>query len=270
MVTATTKHDSIHSLLQSENGGTAEAVREDVGALALVACCHMTAAAASDESIARGGGCSKPASGRADSRSMRCSPTLRRPRSRPLLSCAGCHGKDGRGRSVAGIDPPDITWQNLTKPYALQARIGRSRLPYTEALVLRAVVTGRDSSNQLLGPAMPRFRLTPRDGADLLAYMRELGTTTDPGVTAQGITLGIVLPREGLHDAVRLALETYSEDVNRAGGVFGRRIAFAFIDSAAAPDPSQGPFDHTILAALVGDNADAAREVAALVDRGGC
>jgi len=118
---------------------------------------------------------------------------------------------------------------------------------------------------------MPRFRLTLRDGADLLAYMRELGTTADPGVTAQAITLGVVLRRqglrEGLHDAVRHALETYSDDVNRAGGVFGRRIAFAFIDSAAAPGPSQAPFDQTILAALVDDNADAAREVGALADR---
>jgi Periplasmic binding protein len=237
------------------------------GLLALVACCHMTAAAASDESIARGRRLFETgtgASGQPVDAALADSST---PIAGSLLSCAGCHGKDGRGRSVAGIDPPDITWQNLTKPYALQAHIGRSRLPYTEALVLRAVVTGRDSSNQLLGPAMPRFRLAPRDGADLLAYMRELGIRTDPGVTAQGITLGVVLRREGLHDAVRLALETYSDDVNRVGGVFGRRIAFAFIDSAAAPDQSQAPFDQTILAALVGDNADAAREVAALADR---
>jgi hypothetical protein len=154
--------------------------------------------------------------------------------------------RQGRPRQLrGGHRSADITWQNRTKPYALQARIGRSRLPYTEALVLRAVVTGRDSSNQLLGPAMPRFQPTPRDGADLFAYIREFGTTTDPGVTTQGITLGVVLRRE-----VLLTLETYSDDVNRVGGVFGCRIAFAFIDSAAAPDPSQAPFDQTILAAL--------------------
>src|SRR5947209_18755646 len=79
-----------------------------------------------------------------------------------LLSCAGCHGKDGKGRETAGANPPDITWQTLTKPYPLQVGLGRTRLPYTDALVLRAVAAGRDSANQLLAPAMPRFRLTPR------------------------------------------------------------------------------------------------------------
>jgi len=235
--------------------------------LALVACSHMTAAAASDDSIARGRRLFETgigASGRPVDAVFADSST---PIAGSLLSCAGCHGEDGRGRSVRGIDPPDITWQNLTKPYALQARTGRSRLPYTEALVLRAVVTGRDSSDQPLGPAMPRFRLTPRDGADLLAYMRELGATVDPGVTAQAITLGVVLRPEGPDDGVRHALETYRDDVNRAGGVFGRRIAFAFIDGVAVPDASQVPFDQTILAAVVGDNPDAAHEVAALADR---
>jgi mono/diheme cytochrome c family protein len=227
----------------------------------------VTAAAASDESIARGRRLFETGIGASGQPVDAVFADSSTPIAGSLLSCAGCHGKDGRGRSVAGVDPPDITWQNLTKPYALQARIGRSRLPYTEALVLRAVVTGRDSSNQPLGPAMPRFRLTPRDGADLLAYLHELGTTADPGVTAQAITLGVVLRPEGSRDAVRQALETYGDDVNRAGGVFGRRLAFAFIDSAAVPGPSQAPFDQTILAALVGDNADAAREVAALADR---
>src|SRR5436305_279251 len=101
-----------------------------------------------------------------------------------LLSCGGCHGKDGKGQSVNGVNPPDITWQNLTKPYSVQVGVGRSRLPYTDALVLRAVTMGRDPSNQLLASAMPRFRLTPGDAADLVAYIRELGFRPDPGIGA--------------------------------------------------------------------------------------
>jgi ABC-type branched-subunit amino acid transport system substrate-binding protein len=239
--------------------------------LTLLACCHVAGATAADDSLARGrrlfetgiGANGQPVDAVFADSATAIAGTL--------LSCAGCHGRDGRGRSVKGIDPPDITWQNLTKPYALQARAGRSRLPYTEALVLRAIVTGRDSSNQLLGPAMPRFRLTPGDGADLVAYMRALGSTADPGITAQAIALGVVLPRREpeVHDTVRTALEAYRDEVNRAGGVFGRRISFAFIDGIAAPDPSGGgpPFDQTILAAVVGDGVDAARDVAALARR---
>jgi ABC-type branched-subunit amino acid transport system substrate-binding protein len=242
-------------------------------ALALLACCYVAHAMADDDSVARGRRLFETGIGRngqpveavfADSATL--IPGA-------LLSCAGCHGKDGRGRPVGGVDPPDITWQNLTKPYAVQARAGRSRLPYTEALVLRAVGTGRDSSNQPLGVAMPRFRLTPGDGADLLAYLRELGATADPGITAQAIAIGVVLPRREptaeLQDAVRAALESYRDDLNRAGGVFGRHIAFAFIDTAAASDPSQAagqPLDQTILAAVASD-VSAAPDVAALVSR---
>jgi mono/diheme cytochrome c family protein len=241
--------------------------------LTLLACCHVTGAAADDGSVARGRRLFETGIGRNGQPVEAVFADSATPIPGALLSCAGCHGKDGMGRPVGGVDPPNITWQNLTKPYALQTRVGRSRLPYTEALVLRAIGTGRDSSNQPLGVAMPRFRLTPGDGADLVAYIRELGATADPGITAQAITLGVVLPRPEptaeLHDAVRTALETYRDELNRAGGLFGRRIAFAFIDSAAASASLQSaagqPLDQTILAAVVSDAASAS-DVAALVN----
>jgi ABC-type branched-subunit amino acid transport system substrate-binding protein len=241
--------------------------------LAILACCPVTGAAADDDSVARGRRLFETGIGRNGRPVDAVFADSATPIPGALLSCAGCHGKDGMGRPVGGVDPPNITWQNLTKPYVLQARAGRSRLPYTEALLLRAVGTGRDSSNQPLGVAMPRFRLTPGEGADLVAYMRELGATADPGIAAQAITIGVVLPqREAmqLHDAVRAALETYRDELNRAGGVFGRHIAFAFIDSAAASNPSQAaagqPLDQTILAAVASDGVSA-RDVAALVSR---
>jgi hypothetical protein len=238
----------------------------------LLACCHVTDAAANDDSVARGRRLFETGIGRNGQPVEAVFADSATPIPGALLSCAGCHGKDGMGRPVGGVDPPNITWQNLTKPYALQTRAGRSRLPYTEALVLRAIATGRDSSNQPLGVAMPRFRLTPGDGADLVAYIRELGATIDPGITAQAITLGVVLPRREpmaeLHDAVRNALETYRDELNRAGGVFGRHIAFAFIDSAAASSLQAAagqPLDQTILAAVVGDAGSTVSDVAALV-----
>jgi ABC-type branched-subunit amino acid transport system substrate-binding protein len=239
-------------------------------ALTLLACCHITGAAADDDSVARGRRLFETGIGRNGQPVEAVFADSATPIPGALLSCSGCHGKDGMGRPAGGVDPPNITWQNLTKPYALQTRAGRSRLPYTEALVLRAVATGRDSSNQPLGVAMPRFRLTPGDGADLVAYMRELGVTADPGITARTVTLGVVLPqREAmaeLHDAVRTALEAYRDELNRAGGVFGRHVAFAFIDSAAGSASLQAggqPLDQTILAAVMSDTVGSASDVAA-------
>jgi ABC-type branched-subunit amino acid transport system substrate-binding protein len=178
-----------------------------------------------------------------------------------LLSCAGCHGKDGKGRQAAGANPPDITWQTLTKPYPLQVGLGRTRLPYTDALVLRAVAIGRDSADQLLAPAMPRFRLTPGDAADLVAYLHELGSRADPGVTAEAITIGVILPQRerspAADDAVRHALGNYIETLNVGGGIFGRRIELAFLDAAVTSDPAHfaagvAKIEEKFLAALVG------------------
>ncbi|MBR0774236.1 ABC transporter substrate-binding protein [Bradyrhizobium diazoefficiens] len=220
----------------------------------LATCLTVSCALADDEAAARGRRLFETGVGRDGQSIVAVFTDSGTPVPGKLLSCAGCHGRDATGRPVKGIDPPNISWQNLTKPYALQARAGRSRLPYDEALFLRAVVTGIDSSNQKLGTAMPRFRLTPGDGADLLAYMRELGTTTDPGITAQEITIGIALsPRTSELDAdVRTALNLYGEEVNRGGGIFGRRIVFAFEDDHALSGQSGALHDKNILAAVVG------------------
>jgi ABC-type branched-subunit amino acid transport system substrate-binding protein len=161
-----------------------------------------------------------------------------------LLSCAGCHGRDGKGRSTRGVDPPDITWQSLTKPYSVPVGAGRVRPPYTDALVVRAVTLGQDSGGRVLSSAMPRFRLTIEEAADLMAYLRGLGSTSDPGVGAEMLSIGILLPQQG-NAAIRDAVSSYSEELNRSGGIFGRRVEFTFI--AATRD---GPSPVTRAAAI--------------------
>jgi ABC-type branched-subunit amino acid transport system substrate-binding protein len=160
-----------------------------------------------------------------------------------LLSCAGCHGSDGKGRPARGVEAPDITWENLTKPYPLRVGAGRIRPAYTDALLVRAVTTGRDSSGRPLSAAMPRFRLIPADAADLIAYLRELGSRADPGIGTNVLSIGVITPsrdREpALQDAVRTALNTHAEELNRAGGIFGRRIEFSFFKTDANLDEAQ-------------------------------
>src|SRR5262245_25941456 len=33
------------------------------------------------------------------------------------IACAGCHGLDGRGKPEGGVNPSNVTWESLTKPY---------------------------------------------------------------------------------------------------------------------------------------------------------
>ena len=240
--------------------------------LILLACMHVAPAAGDEEAAARGRRLFETGIGRNGQSVQAVFAESATPIPGTLLSCAGCHGKDGKGRLVKGADPPDISWQTLTKPYSLQIGAGRARLPYTDALVVRAVTIGRDSSGQVLAPAMPRFRLTPGDAADLVAYLRELGSKPDPGITAETITLGVLLPRReqlpATYDAVRGALGSYRDALNRTG-IFGRRIEFAFIEATANPDLSQSAtrmltLEQTVLAVLVSDTVGVEHNVTLL------
>ena len=98
-----------------------------------------------------------------------------------VLPCGSCHGEDGRGLPQPGLTAADITWKALTEPRGPvakgpQATHRRPRPAYTEELLVRAITRGVDSAGQRLHISMPRYRLTRRDAAALIAYLRRLGT----------------------------------------------------------------------------------------------
>src|SRR4029077_14402861 len=99
-----------------------------------------------------------------------------------VLKCVNCHGADGRGRPEAGAFPSSIRWTELSKPYPVPMPSGRKRPPYSAPLLERAVALGIDPSGAPLGPAMPRYRLSPGAAADLVAYLKELDAAEEPGV----------------------------------------------------------------------------------------
>jgi ABC-type branched-subunit amino acid transport system substrate-binding protein len=154
-----------------------------------------------------------------------------------VLPCGNCHGADGRGRPESGIVPSNLTWDVLTKPYRLTNSAGRTRPPYDERLLRRAITMGIDSGGNTLSPAMPRYDLSLLDANDLIAYIRKLGTLADPGVSDDSIRLGVVLTvASGDPDSakvVRTALEGFFTNVNDGGGVFGRRIDVEFLQPVA-------------------------------------
>jgi hypothetical protein len=47
------------------------------------------------------------------------------------MTCANCHGMAGQGKSEGGIDPSNITWEALTKPYGITHSSGRKHPAYT-------------------------------------------------------------------------------------------------------------------------------------------
>lgn len=150
-----------------------------------------------------------------------------------VLPCANCHGRDGRGRSEGGVISSDITWSALTKPYAV-ANAGRSRLPYTDTLLKRAIVMGLDSSGNTMDSTMPRFQMKLTDLDDLISYLHVLGSEVDPGITESELRLGVVLaagPRFAeTRAAVRFVLNAWQNDINAGGGIFGRKLVLRFLD----------------------------------------
>jgi ABC-type branched-subunit amino acid transport system substrate-binding protein len=159
-----------------------------------------------------------------------------------VLVCENCHGEDGLGRAEGGIEPTDISWEALTKPYGSRTADGRRRPPYTEETVRRAITLGFDSGGATLGPGMPRYQLSRDDLDDLVSHIKKLGTVPDPGIAEDTLWVGtIVAPRSSTSplstsDPVRDALTSYFDRINEQGGVYGRRLKLRSIEATARPE----------------------------------
>ncbi len=153
------------------------------------------------------------------------------------LKCVNCHLEDGRGKPEGGISPSNIRWDELTKPYGSTGAGGRKRPPYDARLLKRSITMGLDSAGGMLDQAMPRYRMTHGDLADLVAYLMVFGRELDPGLSANRVRIGVIvaptrlIPEMGL--AVRAALTALVSEINRAGGVYQREIELCFTESPA-------------------------------------
>ena len=93
-----------------------------------------------------------------------------------VLPCVNCHGADGRGNPEQGsAAPTEITWPALTRPGGVRHASGREHPPYSEPLLTRAIATGLDPAGNRLLVAMPRYRMTEGEMADLVAYLLRVG-----------------------------------------------------------------------------------------------
>lgn len=158
------------------------------------------------------------------------------------VACARCHGTQGQGQREGGAAAPPLRWSVLAQGRAAGGGL-LARAAYDETTLLRAVRQGLGADGQPLGAAMPRFQLSPREAADLVAYLRTVGTDADAeaGVTPDTVRLATALPLTGPQAAMGQALRQGIEAcLARAGAdTFGRRVALTVVDSHADPQALQ-------------------------------
>ena len=155
------------------------------------------------------------------------------------VTCAGCHGARGEGKTEGGVTAGNLTWANLTKPNSHTHPTGRKHGPFTEASFARALTRGTDPDGNPLLVAMPRYALSPEETADLIAYLKRIDEDRDPGLTETTLKLGTLLPAKGAlaetGAAMREILTAYFQDLNQRGGVYERRVELQFAETGDTP-----------------------------------
>ncbi len=159
-----------------------------------------------------------------------------------LVPCANCHGHDGLGRPEGGMEPTPTTWQYLTKPYGHRHPNGRTHGPFDADSVIAMLAVGVDPDGNDLDPLMPRYQMDPDDFDALIAFLKRLDSDLDPGLSETAVRIGTLLPRQGGYGPVGEAVETtiraYFDDINAAGGIFGRKLELIAGDYVGDPAES--------------------------------
>lgn len=194
------------------------------------------------------------------------------------LPCANCHGADGQGRAEGGVRPPDLNWSRLSSTYGQQQVNGRDYPAYTDGTLARAIQEGRDPGNNRLDPAMPRFVLSMKDQRDLGAYLKRLAEDRDPGLAADSLHLGTLLPSQGpLSEegaTVAAVLKGSVARINESGGIHGRYLRLTILDPgpdrASAEQALERLIDQEQVFALIAPLVPALEgELAARLERAG-
>ncbi len=154
-----------------------------------------------------------------------------------VMACANCHGLTGQGKVEGGINPSNVTWEALTKPYGVTHVNGRKHPAYTGRGLELAITRGLDPAGNKLLAAMPRYQLSKEDLDDLVVYMKRLGTDVDPGISETKIVIGTAFPTAGplgeMAQTVRDMIAAVLAETNAQGGIYNRQLE---LKSVAAAD----------------------------------
>lgn len=151
-----------------------------------------------------------------------------------ILPCINCHGHNGEGKSEGGIEPSNITWRALIKPYGIKHSSGREHPPYTPGSIIRAITQGIDPAGNVLSKTMPRYQFSEQQSKHVIAYLRRLGNEIDAGIGTRELTLALLLPTKGpLQERARViaaVVAAFFRDINHNGGIYGRKLILKTID----------------------------------------
>ncbi len=166
------------------------------------------------------------------------------------MACANCHGMTGQGKPEGGIDPSNITWEALTKPYGVTHSNGRKHPAYTARALELAITRGLDPAGNKLLYAMPRYQMAKEDLDDLVVYLKRLGMDIDPGISDDKILIGTAQPVVGplteMGQAVKDVLAAYFAEVNLQGGVYNRRLELKFVPTGDTPGATRANIERLI------------------------
>jgi ABC-type branched-subunit amino acid transport system substrate-binding protein len=166
------------------------------------------------------------------------------------MACANCHGLDGQGKREGGVNPSNLTWEMLTKPYGVTRADGRRHPPYTERGLELAITRGTDPAGNKLLNVMPRYAMSREDLADLLAYLKILGRDRDPGINEGKIVIGTALPTKGaladMGQAVKAVTTAFFDELNSQGGIYNRRVELKFVETAETPAATSANIEHLL------------------------
>lgn len=191
------------------------------------------------------------------------------------VTCAGCHGARGEGKTEGGVTAGNLTWANLIKSYGHEHPTGRRHGPFDEAAFARALTDGVDPAGNTMLAAMPRFKMSPEDVADLLAYVKRIEDDHDPGIYEASVKVGTILPSKGalaeIGAAMRDVLAAFFADVNGRGGIYNRRVELEVADAGnSAAQAAEGVrrlvHEGQVFALVGGMSAGADKELASLAE----
>ena len=187
------------------------------------------------------------------------------------LTCAGCHGARGEGKTEGGVTAGNMTWSYLTKPYGHADDGGRKHPAFSEASFVRMLSAGIDPAGNKLSVAMPTYRMPQQDMADLIAYLKRIETDTDPGVSETSIVIGTLLPEKaaltGLAQSMGDVLQAYFAEVNSRGGIYNRKVDLRILYGDATSTAANMKHlidDEQVFAIVSGLTAGAEEDVATL------
>jgi ABC-type branched-subunit amino acid transport system substrate-binding protein len=176
------------------------------------------------------------------------------------MPCSSCHGSDGLGRPEGGVIPLDIRWTELIKTYGHVHHDGRRHPAFDDDSFIRSMIAGIDPANNTLDRSMPIYQMSGEDMVDLVAYMKVLEYDLDPGIGDDAVRVATLLPLSGrageTGQAMRQVLESYFNEINEQGGVFGRRIELLTVPTGESAESSltilRDAFDSEGIFSLVG------------------